>query len=72
LIAAKFAVVEGITHSRLRREISPEEERNNQINNLTNVVMAAFENINCMEVMVCHTGNFMNSVAGDKVHEYES
>lgn len=73
LIAAKVAVLRGGIGGRHRRALTPEEEKDEQVNHLTNVVWAAFENFGCMKTSACYTGNMIHSVAGgpDKVKQYE-
>jgi hypothetical protein len=73
LIAGKLAVIRGVTNNvRSRRATTPQEDKAEQVEHLTNVVWAAFENYGCMKTSACYTGNMIHSMAGkDNVKQYE-
>jgi hypothetical protein len=71
LIAAKFSILQGATHLS-RRELSPEEQRNEQIAHLTNTVMDALDNhTKCWPVAACKIGNLIHPLGAEKIKEYE-
>lgn len=75
LIAGKLSVLKGVTdieRKAWRRGLpdSPQENRENEVNHLTTIVMSAIENVQCMQKMACHTGNFVHTIAGDKLKDY--